>query len=115
MSLFYKKCDVCNNKIKKMNSIWDIFDLKSGRILKCENCETEYNTLKIIQLIGKLYNFLIVWTLSILLIVRFLDSFNLNLGIEVWFYVVFIYILIELIIMGLLPLKKLSSKIHTSN
>jgi len=106
MAFLYKKCEECKTKINKINSIWDIFNIKSGHIIICPKCGTKYNTLKIIQLFGKPYNWFIVWMLSILLIVRVIDSFNFNLGIEIWFCAVVIYIIIEFIIMGLLPLKK---------
>lgn len=107
MNLLYKKCEKCGIKINKINTIGDIFNLKSGRIIICTKCGSKYKTLKVIQLLGKLYNWFIIWMLSILLIVRFIDSFNFNLGIEVWFYAIIIYIIIEFIIMGLLPLKKI--------
>ena len=108
MSLLYKKCEECGTKINKINIIWDIFNLKSGRLIICQKCGSKYNTLKIIQLFGKPYNWFIVWMLSILLIVRFIDSFNLNLGIEIWFYSIIIYIILEYLVMSLLPLKRLN-------
>jgi len=110
MSLLYKKCEVCGADINKLQKLWNIYTLKAGIKLKCQNCETEYKTNKVIGFIGSLYVWVWVWVIPILLLVRFIDSFRLNLGIEVWLYALFLYSLLELLVMVLLPLHKIDIK-----
>jgi hypothetical protein len=111
MDLLTKKCDVCGTKIKKLNHWWwDIFSLKEGRIIKCSKCGTEYNTLKIVQFFGRPYGWFYIWMLSILGLTLLIWEFNKDLGGEVWFYAVAIYVAIEFFMMVLLPLKKIENK-----
>ncbi|MCK9336648.1 MAG: hypothetical protein M0P43_02330 [Arcobacteraceae bacterium] len=104
--LFYKECEICGTRINKFQNWWNIYMLKSGIKLKCQNCRTEYKTSKLISIIGSFYSFL-AWIIPIILLVSFIDSFKLNLGIEVWFYAFILYSLIELIVMVFLPLFKI--------
>lgn len=110
MSLLYKKCEVCGTKINKLQSIWNIYLLKTGRELKCPNCETLYKTEEGIYQIGGFYTrsgiSLFVW----LLMTHFIDSFGLKLGGEVWLYSFIILSLLEFIIMLIIPLKKIEDE-----
>ena len=38
MSLLTKECEVCGTKIRKLQSIWNIYLLKTGVNIKCPNC-----------------------------------------------------------------------------
>ena len=109
MSLLYKKCDVCGTNINKLQSWWNIYMLKAGRKLKCPNCGSVYKTNKIISFIGSFYSFL-AWIIPLLFISSFLDSF-MHLGIiENFLYTGILYSIIELIVMVILPLKKVEDK-----
>lgn len=110
IDLFYKKCDVCGTDINKLQKWWNIYILKAGAKLKCPNCETEYKTNKVIGFVGSLYVWFWIWVIPILLLVRFIDSFKLNFGIEVWLYAFIVYSTIELIVAVILPLKKIENK-----
>ncbi|MFZ2969309.1 MAG: hypothetical protein WA080_09685 [Sulfuricurvum sp.] len=110
MSLRYKKCEICETDINKLQSWWNIYTLKAGAKLKCPKCGTEYKTNKALGFIGSLYVELWVWVIPILLLVEFIDSFRLNLGIEVWLYAFILYSTMELIIAVILPLNKIENK-----
>jgi len=110
MSLLYKKCEVCGTDINKLQKWWNIYILKTGAKLKCSNCGTEYKTNKVIGFIGSLYVWVWVWVIPILLLVKFIDSFTFNLGIEVWLYAFILYTTMELIIAVILPLNKIENK-----
>lgn len=108
MNLLYKECEVCGAKINKFQSWWNIYALKAGKTIKCSKCNTDYTTNKFISLISKLYSF---WgpLIFVVFIVSFLDSFKFHLGGEVWLYAIILYNLIELLVMVVLPLKKIES------
>jgi len=114
MSLLTKECEVCGTKINKLQKIWNIYALKAGKKIKCPKCITEYETYKIISLFGGLYSFFGP-LIAILFIVTFIDSFNFNLGVEVWLYAWIIYSIIELVIMIILPLKKVKEVKDVTN
>ena len=42
MSLLTKECEVCGTKIRKLQSIWNIYLLKTGVNIKCPNCNLKY-------------------------------------------------------------------------
>jgi predicted RNA-binding Zn-ribbon protein involved in translation (DUF1610 family) len=109
MRFLYKKCEVCGVEINKLQKWWNIYMLKAGTSLKCPHCGTEYKTNNIISIFGSWYSFL-GWIFPMLLIVYFLDSFKLDLGIEVWLYAFFLYSLMEFLVMVILPLKKIDIK-----
>ena len=109
MNLLNKKCEECGTNINKLQSWWSIYTLKAGTKLKCSNCGIEYKTNKFISFFGKIYLFFWIWILPYLLIVKFIDSFNLHLGIEVWLYAFIILSIIEFIVMVKLPLKKIKN------
>ncbi len=41
MSLLTKECEVCGTKIRKLQSIWNIYLLKTGVNIKCPNCNAK--------------------------------------------------------------------------
>lgn len=51
----YKKCEVCGNKINKLQSIWNIYTLKIGETLHCSHCGAYYQTNKTIQAFASFY------------------------------------------------------------
>lgn len=110
MRLLYKKCEVCGTDINKLQSWWNIYMLKTGAKLKCSNCGTEYKTNKVIRYIGSVYVWFWLWVLPIFYLVKFIDHFHLDLGIEVWLYAICLYSLFELLLMVFLPLKKIENK-----
>lgn len=109
MSLFYKKCEECGTNINKFQNLWNIYTLKAGTKLKCSNCGAEYKTNKIISIFSSLYSFFGP-LICIFFIVIFLDKFQLHLGIEVWLYAFVLYSFFELIVMLILPLRKIDNK-----
>lgn len=109
MSLFHKECEVCGADINKLQKLWNIYMLKAGAKLTCPNCKTEYKVNNTISIVGSWYSF-IGWIFPIFFIVSFIDSFKINLGIEVWLYAIFLYSLIELLVMAILPLNKIQIK-----
>ena len=113
MDLLNKVCNNCQYKIKKiknMNDFLDLFTLKEGREIKCPNCDAKYKTLKPVYYFGRIYNWFYLWVLSILFIISFLYSFDSDLGIRAWLYAILIYVVIELIVFLLLPLKQIKKK-----
>ncbi len=109
MNLLYKKCEVCETKINKLQHWWYIYTLKAGSKLKCPKCTTEYKVNKFIGYIGDWYSFLL-WIVPILFIVNFLISFEFISGVEAWLYAIIIYSLIEFMVMVILPLNKVENK-----
>lgn len=53
--MLYKKCEVCGNKINKLQSIWNIYTLKIGEFILCSHCGTYYQTSKTIQTFASFY------------------------------------------------------------
>jgi hypothetical protein len=109
MSLLYKKCEVCGTDINKLQKWSNIYMLKTGAKLKCPHCESEYRTNKAIGIFGSWYSF-IGWIFPLFFIVSFIDSFKLDLGIEVWIYGFLLYSVLELLLMLILPLNKIEIK-----
>lgn len=77
--LLYKKCEVCGNKINKLQNVWNLYALKTGEVIQCSHCGTYYKTSKTIQAIASLYE-------------------NLGLGVVLWFILgIFMNILIHML------------------
>jgi hypothetical protein len=115
MSLLYKKCEVCETDINKLQKWWNIYMLKAGAKLKCQNCGTEYKTNKPISIFGAFYTWsgisifvLIIATASIWK--SFEKIFDRQFGGEIWLYTFFIYSLMELLVMVVLPLNIIKNK-----
>lgn len=112
MSLLTKECEVCGTKISKLQSIWNIYLLKTGVNIKCPNCNSEYKTYKIISFFGSFYTWsgasFLVFIITVPIFWDFLENiFNLKLGVEVWIYTFIVLSLVEFIIMLVIPLKKI--------
>ncbi len=110
-NLFYKQCEVCGSKINKLQSLWNIFLLKTGEKLQCPHCNTQYKTHKVISFVGSLYTWGGAWVIVLFLFIptvwnKFESFFNRKFGGEIWLYGFIFYSLIELLIMVILPLKK---------
>lgn len=71
----YKKCEVCGDKINKLQSIWNLFSKKLE--IKCKNCKSKYKISN--KIIDWIYDILFCWDIffipytSIILIVYFLQ------------------------------------------
>lgn len=52
---FYKKCEICGNKINKLQNFWNIYTLKMGEVIQCKHCFTYYKTNKIIESFSSIY------------------------------------------------------------
>ncbi|RXI35850.1 hypothetical protein CRU99_13740 [Malaciobacter mytili] len=110
MNFLTKKCEICEIELNKLQSLWNIYALKTGAKLKCPKCNTEYKTYKIISFFGGVYSFFGP-LIAIFFIVRFIDSFHFSLGLEVWVYAWIVYSILEFILMIFLPLRKIEEKI----
>ncbi|RXI36666.1 hypothetical protein CRU99_13265, partial [Malaciobacter mytili] len=106
MNLLYKKCEVCETKINKLQHWWYLYTLKAGSKLKCQSCNTEYKTNKFIGFSFRVYLLFGLWILPILFVGNFLNSFESNIGWQVWLYTIILYNLIEFMVMVILPLNK---------
>lgn len=112
MSLFTFKCSNCGHDVTKINSFKDIFTIKTGKKIVCENCQSGYKVAKFISRIGYFYAlvmsvlFPFVWLVLTVLIDKIVNVYNLHLGIEVWLFAAILYICIEVIVALILPLKK---------
>ncbi len=111
MSLFYKECEECGTKINKLQNIWNMYLLKTGKEIQCPNCGSRHKTYKIISFIGLIYSGFFIWILPILLLVSFIDSFHMRLGVEVWLFALILYSVLELAVMVVLPLKKVENNL----
>ncbi len=115
MSLLKINCDTCGNKINKINSIKDVFLIKSGRKIICKNCGSEYTVLNIIRKVGSFYNYLLIgglsifiWLLLTVLVGDILGKEMSNtLGIWTWALSAIVYIVLEYIVAIILPLKQI--------
>jgi hypothetical protein len=106
MGFFYKKCEVCGNKIKKCNSIKEyIF----GNVeVNCNNCQTKYKPRAggLLSIIYFLYIWYVMPFINILFIVYALDNFiPISFGFEIWFIAIFLYYLSWRLLIGFWPLK----------
>lgn len=115
MSLFYKKCEECGTNINKFQNLWNIYTLKAGTKLKCSNCGSEYKTNKIISIFGAFYTYsglsLLVLFISTSIFWDIFDKlFKREFGGEMWFYTFIILSIIELLVVLILPLRKIDNK-----
>ena len=115
MSLFYKKCEVCGTQINKLQSWWNIYALKAGEKLKCPKCKTEYKTNKFISFFGSFYAYsgvsiFVLFVCTSVFWELFEKLFQKKFGGEIWIYTFVILSLIELVVMVILPLKKIETK-----
>lgn len=104
MSLLTKECEVCGAKISKLKN-WH--RLISIDLTRCHNCKREYTLSKWFKWIIDVHSLGFIW---IILIVIILDKVFNNLGIEVWFISLIIYLLIKFLIALLIPLKLVENK-----
>ncbi|RDU61536.1 hypothetical protein CQA53_10000 [Helicobacter didelphidarum] len=108
--LLYKTCEVCGNRINKLQSIWNIYDLKMGDVLQCPNCSTAYQTNKIIMFLGRLNEtFMISWIMWLVIAVCINIFWNYifhnNANMFIAFLLSFLLIVcINFIIMCFIPL-----------
>ncbi len=107
MGLLSFKCEECGTKINKFNSLDSIFKLKQGRIIECEQCESQYQIPKSISIMGKIYGEFWLSILIYFLIIYLIDLLNLKLGIIVFVYALIISVGIELMVAVILPIKKI--------
>lgn len=113
MDLLSFKCHVCGNKVKKLKKFKDIYSIKNGASIICEQCKSEYAVSKPISAIGKFYSYAFiggliafVWLFLTVFIDKILGKEIANaLGIWAWVLSAGIYIILELIIALILPLK----------
>ncbi|WP_459881142.1 hypothetical protein [Campylobacter concisus] len=103
MKLFYKRCDVCGNKIKKFENFKDIlFGAKPNLI--CKKCGTPYKYQKSFDII---FNFLTyVWILTIFPIIYFLSDLLEILGLWAYPIALLISSIIFRILVELIPYVK---------
>lgn len=71
--LLYKKCEVCGNKINKLQSIWNLYELSEHNNFSiiCQNCQAQYQPKTITYMLlrflpkdiifGNLFCVLLVW------------------------------------------------------
>lgn len=114
MDLLHKNCDVCGTKINKLQSWWNIYTLKTGTKLKCQNCGTEYKTNRIIGFIGYFYTYsgisiFVLFMYTTILWNLFDKLFQNKFGGEMWIYTFVILSIIELMVMVVLPLNKVEN------
>lgn len=118
MELLTLKCKECGNKVNKINKFQDIFLIKKGKAIVCKQCHTKYAVPKIIQKIGSIYHYLfiggliaIIWLFLTVFIDNMLGKEISNIiGIWMWAISAVVYILIEMIITLVLPLKKIKNE-----
>jgi len=108
-----KNCEVCGTKISKLQSIWNIYLLKTGVSIKCPNCNSEYKTYKVISFFGDFYTGGASFLVFIIVLPTFWsffeNIFNSKLGIEVLVYTFVALSLVEFVIMLIIPLKKIDN------
>jgi len=114
MQVLSFNCQSCGVKIIKLKFFKDIFFIKSGKKIVCQNCGSSYSVPKIIKVLGSLYNYLFIGGLSIfiwLFLTVFIgdilgkDIANF-LGIWIWVLSAIIYIIAEFIIAIVLVLEQ---------
>lgn len=120
MDLLTKECEVCGTKISKLQSIWNIYLLKTGVNIKCPNCNLEYKTFKSISFFGYFYTWsgvsFLVFIITVPIFWDFFENiFNVKLGEEVWIYTFIIFTIIEFVIMTVVPLELIKSKKELEN
>lgn len=107
-------CESCGEKVTKIKSLKDIFLIKSGRKIICENCGSEYSVPKLIGMIFSFYNYLLIGGLSVfiwLFLTVFIDDIlgkeiSRQLGIWAWVISAMLYVILEFIVAIILPLKQ---------
>ncbi len=108
----YKKCEVCGNKINKLQSIWHIYTLQAGETIRCAHCGTYYQANKTIQtLISGYQNLsigLYLWfILGICVGIWIQTLFNKNISLILAFVISFVLLgFINYIIACIIPLHK---------
>ena len=69
----YKKCEVCGNKINKLQSTWNLYEVseKNKFSIACKNCQTQYKPKAVFYILlrflptdvvlGNMFCVLLVW------------------------------------------------------
>ncbi|AQQ59206.1 hypothetical protein XJ32_02780 [Helicobacter bilis] len=101
----YKKCEVCGNKINKLQSIWNLYLIGYGRVLYCKNCNAKY---KVSQFISFLYMMLADFMPILLFFLTMLNffeklGFSSNVGL---LFSIIVYNVFKLCILAIMPLHK---------
>lgn len=113
MGILSFKCHVCGSKVQKIRKLKDIYSIKNGTSIICEHCKSEYAVPKSIGIIGQFYSYVFiggliafVWLFLTVFLDKILGKEIANaLGIWAWVLSAGVYILLELIIALILPLK----------
>lgn len=108
MGFFYKKCEVCRNKINKMTESSN----SEGKLkLICKKCGSEYEILKFIYFIYSLLNDWIMWPIYIVflyyLVEKIQESFEILKNIPTVLSSIIVFMIIKFAIYLLLPFKKI--------
>ncbi len=115
MNFLTKKCEICETKINKLQSLWNIYALKAGKRLKCPKCNTEYKTYSIISFFGFFMggeaSFFFLLVLSVTVPFIFEKFFNIDFGwVESWILAFISLNILEFFLMVILPLRKIKEE-----
>ena len=108
MGFFYKKCEVCRNKINKITESSN----SEGKLkLICKKCGSEYEILKFIYFIYSLLNDWIMWPMYIVflyyIVEKIQESFEILKNIPTVLSSIIVFMIIKFAIYLLLPFKKI--------
>ncbi len=101
----YKKCEVCGNKINKLQSIWNLYLIGYGRVLYCKNCNAKYKVSQIISFLYMMLTDFMPILLFFLIMLNFFEKLGFSSDVALLFSII-IYTIFKLCVLAIMPLHK---------
>lgn len=101
----YKKCEVCGNKINKLQSVWNLYLIGYGRVLHCKNCNTKYKVSQIISSLYMISTDFIPILLFFLIMLNFFEKLGFSSNVSLLFSII-IYTIFKLCVLAIMPLHR---------
>ena len=108
------KCRKCNSSLISFS--WNIFLIKMGDIIQCNNCKSCYKTNKILDWIFTLYYGSILFIIPIFFLYDYFDILlGDNYDLYAFILAVLSYVLIEYLLLYIIPIQSCECKKEDDN
>ena len=103
--LLYKTCEVCGNRINKLQSVWNLYLIGYGRVLYCKNCNAKYKASQIISFLYMISTDFIPILLFFLIMLNFFEKLGFSSNVALLFSII-VYNVFKLCVLAIMPLHK---------
>lgn len=102
----YKKCEVCGDKINKLQSFWNLYLMGYGRILHCKKCNAKYKVSEIVSFLYMISTDFIPVLLFFLMMLNFFEKLGFSSNVALLFSII-MYNITKLCVLAIMPLSKI--------